>query len=205
MFLRPFTVWLSVAIVTTFLAPSAFAQDPPPNPRVLVETSEGDFEMELFRDRVPATVVNFLIYVRDGYYNGTVFHRVLRNMLIQGGGFVVGDDDLLAPKNEGLRGPIINQASRLLQHTAGTIAMARGSDPDSARQQFFINIDSNLDFNFKTPLPDGIGYAVFGRVTEGMNVVRDIGRTRTGNHGPLTDVPREPVIIESITRIEVPN
>ena len=143
MFLRPFTLWLSVAIVAT-VVPSTFAQDPPPIPRVLVETSEGDFEIELFRDRVPATVVNILIYVRDGYYNGTVFHRVLRNMLIQGGGFVVGDDDLLAPKSEGLRGPIINQANRLLQHTAGTVAMARGSDPDSARQQFFINIDSNL-------------------------------------------------------------
>ena len=83
MFLRPFTVWLSIASVAIG-APLAFAQDPPPNPRVLVETSEGDFEIELFRDRVPATVVNFLIYVRDGYYNGTVFHRVLRNMLIQG-------------------------------------------------------------------------------------------------------------------------
>ena len=129
MFLRPFTLWLSVAIVVTS-ASSAFAQDPPPNPRVLVETSEGDFEIELFRDRVPATVVNFLIYVRDGYYNGTVFHRVIRNMLIQGGGFVVGDDDLLAPKSEGVRVEIVKQTSRLLQHNSGTCLLYTSAAAD---------------------------------------------------------------------------
>lgn len=197
------TVCLVGALVGTVAAP-ATAQDAPPNPRVLVETSVGDFEMELFRDRVPATVVNFLTYVVEGYYDGTVFHRVIRDLIIQGGGFTVGPDDQLAPKQEGLRGTIVNQASRLLQNRRGTVAMARGAGADTARQQFFINLDDNSMFDFKNPTPDGIGYAVFGRVTEGMNVVSEIGRARTGNQGPLQDVPNEPVIIRSISRIETP-
>ena len=174
----------------------------PPNPHVLVETSMGDFEMELFRDQVPATVVNFLVYVRDGYYDGTVFHRILRDVIVQGGGFRVGEEDLLEPKVEGLRGTIINQASRNLLNLRGTVAMARGSAPDSARQQFFINLDNNDNFNYRNPLPSGVGYAVFGRVTEGMDVVDRIGRVRTGRQGGMQDVPRDPVVIHAITRIE---
>jgi cyclophilin family peptidyl-prolyl cis-trans isomerase len=184
------------------LAPPAAGQDAPPNPRVLVETSMGNFEMELFRDRVLATVVNFLVYVRDGYYDGTVFHRVIRNLIVQGGGMTVGEDDQLESKVEGLRGTIVNQATRNLQHRRGTVAMARGSAPDSARQQFFINLDNNDNFNYRNGSPSGIGYAVFGRVTEGMDVVHQIGRVRTGNQDRMQDVPREPVIIHSITRVE---
>ena len=182
-------------------APAA-GQDMPPNPHVLVETSQGSFEMELFRDRVPATVVNFLIYVRDGYYDGTVFHRVIRDLIVQGGGMRVGEEDQLEPKIEGLRGTIINQASRNLLNRRGTVAMARGSAPDSARQQFFINLDNNDNFNYRNGSPSGIGYAVFGRVTEGMDVVDRIGRVRTRNQDRMQDVPREPVVIHSITRVE---
>ena len=193
---------LSACVLAGLLAAPAAGQDMPPNPRVLVETSLGSFEMELFRDRVPATAVNFLIYVRDGYYDGTVFHRVLRDLIVQGGGMMLGEDDQLEPKLEGLRGTIINQASRNLLNRRGTVAMARGSAPDSARQQFFINLDNNDNFNYRNSLPSGVGYAVFGRVTEGMDVVDRIGRVRTGNQGRMQDVPREPVIIHSITRVE---
>ena len=201
MSLRAFAVWLSLALTLSMAAPVG-AQDPPPNPRVLVATTKGDFEMELFRDEtaVIAPVVNFLGSVRAGYYDGTVFHRTMRDMLIQGGGFMVGENDQLVPKTEGLRGQIVNQATRNIQNRRGTVAMARGNAPDSARQQFFINLDDNSSFNFKNPTPEGIGYAVFGRVTDGLNVVRDIGRVRTGSQAP--DVPNEPVVITSITMVQ---
>jgi peptidyl-prolyl cis-trans isomerase B (cyclophilin B) len=174
----------------------------PPNPRVVVDTSMGSFEMELFRDRVPATVVNFLIYARDGFYDGTVFHRVIRDLIVQGGGLTVGEENRLEPKIEGLRGTIINQASRNLLNRRGTVAMARGSAPDSARAQFFININHNGSFDYRNSSPSGIGYAVFGQVTEGMDVVDRIGRVRTGRQGGMQDVPRDPVVINSITRVE---
>ena len=202
MYLRICSAVLVCALAGLGAVPPAAGQDAPPNPRVLVETSMGSFEMELFRDRVPATVVNFLIYVRDGYYDGTVFHRVIRDLIAQGGGMVVGEDEQLQAKVEGLRGTIINQATRNLQNRRGTVAMARGSAPDSARQQFFINLDNNDNFNYRNGSPSGIGYAVFGQVTEGMDVVNQIGRVRTGNQDRLRDVPREPVIIHSITRVE---
>jgi len=196
--LRAFTVWLSLALALSVATPVG-AQDPPPNPRVLVVTTEGDFEIELFRNEteVIATVVNFLGYVRAGYYDGTVFHRTMRDLLIQGGGFMVGENEQLVAKTEGLRGQIVNQATRNLQNRRGTVAMARGGGPDTARQQFFINLDDNSSFDFKNPTPDGIGYAVFGRVTDGLNVVRDIGRVRTGELAP--DVPNEAVVITSTT------
>ena len=193
---------LAACVLAALAAPPATAQEMPPNPRVLVETSMGSFEMELFRSQVPATVVNFLVYVQNGYYDGTVFHRILRDVIVQGGGFAVGEEDQLEPKLEGLRGTIINQASRNLLNLRGTVAMARGSAPDSARQQFFINLDNNDNFNYRNPLPSGVGYAVFGRVTEGMDVVDRIGRVRTGRQGGMQDVPREPVVIHSITRVE---
>ena len=178
------------------------AQDAPPNPRVLVETSEGNFEMELFRDRVPATVVNFLIYVRDGYYDGTVFHRVIRDLIVQGGGMVLEDDNKLTRKQEELRGPIVNQASGNLRNRMGTVAMARTADPNSATSQFFINLQHNTNFDYKNGTAAGIGYAVFGRITDGMDVVRSIGRTRTSTQDGRQNVPRNPVVIHSISRVE---
>ena len=186
-----------LGIVTTPVG----AQDAPPTPRVLIETSEGDFEIELLKDRVPATVVNFLMYVQAGYYDGTIFHRVIRDVIVQGGGFVDDGNDAIVPKLEGLRGQILNEASSRLHNRRGTVAMARGAEPNSARQQFFINLDDNLSFDQKNRTAQGFGYAVFGRVTEGMNTVRRIGRTRTTNRGDYRDVPREPIVIRSITQI----
>ena len=197
---RTLTVLLASALLGLVTTPVG-AQDAPPNPRVLVETSEGDFEIELLKDRVPATVVNFLMYVQAGYYDGTIFHRVIRDVIVQGGGFVDDGNDAIVPKLEGLRGQILNEASSRLHNRRGTVAMARGAEPNSARQQFFINLDDNLSFDQKNRTAQGFGYAVFGRVTEGMDTVRRIGRTRTTNRGDYRDVPREPIVIRSITQI----
>ncbi len=203
MSLRMLTVLLASAVVGIVATPVG-AQDAPPNPRVLVETSEGEFRVELFKDRVPATVVNFLMYVQAGYYDGTIFHRVIRDVIVQGGGFVADDDDDvgIVPKVEGLRGRILNQATGSMQNRGGTLAMARGAEPNSARQQFFINLDDNASFDHKNGTAQGFGYAVFGRVTDGMDVVRRIGRTRTTNKGDHRNVPREPIVIRSIRQIE---
>ena len=202
MSLRTLTVVLASTLVGIVATPVG-AQDAPPNPRVLVETSEGDFEIELFKDQVPATVVNFLTYVQAGYYDGTIFHRVIRDLIVQGGGYVADGNDAIVPKLEGLRGRILNEAPNGPRNRQDTIAMARGTEPNSARQQFFINLDNNLNFNHKNRTAQGFGYAVFGRVTDGMNVVRNIGRTRTMTKGRDENVPRETVTIRSITRIEV--
>ena len=202
MSVRAMTVLLASVLMGVMATP-VIAQDAPPNPRVLVETSEGDFEIELFRSEVPATVVNFLTYVLAGYYDGTIFHRVIRDVIIQGGGFVDDGGDTLVPKVEGLRGRILNEADHSQRNREGTVAMARAAEPNSARQQFFINLDTNLGFDHQNRTPEGFGYAVFGRVTDGMNVVRNIGRTRTMTKGRDENVPRETVTIRSITRIEV--
>ena len=201
MSLRTLTVLLASTLVG-IAATSVGAQDAPPNPRVLVETSEGDFEIELFKDQVPATVVNFLTYVQAGYYDGTLFHRVIRDLIVQGGGYVDDGNDAIVPKLEGLRGRILNEAPNGPQNRQGTIAMARGAEPNSARQQFFINLDNNLNFNHKNRTAQGFGYAVFGRVTDGMDIVRRIGRTRTTTKDVGENVPRETIVIRSITQIK---
>ena len=201
MSLRTLTVLLASTLVG-IAATSVGAQDAPPNPRVLVETSEGDFEIELFKDQVPATVVNFLTYVQAGYYDGTIFHRVIRDLIVQGGGYVDDGNDAIVPKLEGLRGRILNEAPNGPQNRQGTIAMARGTEPNSARQQFFINLDDNTSFDHKNGTAQGFGYAVFGRVTDGMDVVRRIGRTRTTTKDVGKNVPRETIVIRSITQIK---
>jgi len=198
---RMLTVLLASALVGGLATPVA-AQDAPPNPRVLVETSEGDFEMELFKNQVPATVVNFLTYVQAGYYDGTIFHRVIRDVIVQGGGFVAEGDNEIVPRIEGLRGQILNEASNSLQNNRGTVAMARLGEPNSARAQFFINLDNNSTFNHRNGSREGFGYAVFGRVTDGMDVVRRIGRARTTSKSNQRDVPRDTVVILSITQVD---
>jgi cyclophilin family peptidyl-prolyl cis-trans isomerase len=194
------TAGLSVALISIVATPVA-AQDVPPNPRVLVETSQGDFEIELFKDQVPATVVNFLMYVQAGYYEGTIFHRVIRDVIVQGGGLVTGENDEIVPKTEGLRGRILNEASNSLQNRRGTVAMARLAEPHTARAQFFINLENNASFNHKNDTSQGFGYAVFGRVTDGMNIVRRMGGVRTMSRGDLRDVPQNPIVILSITQV----
>jgi len=192
---------IGLVLVGIFTTPVS-AQDAPPNPRVLVETSEGDFEIELFKDRAPVSVVNFLTYVQAGFYDGTVFHRVIRDAIVQGGGLVAKADGRITPKLEGLRGQILNEATNNLQNRRGTVAMARLAEPNSARSQFFINLDDNGSFNHTNGTAQGFGYAVFGRVIEGMNVVLEIGSTRTTNQGDYRDVPSEPIVIRSIRQIE---
>ena len=167
-------------------------------PQVLVRTSAGEFVIELYPDKAPATVENFLKYVDDKFYDGSIFHRVIGNFMIQGGGFT---KDLyqngLQPKTT--PSPIKLEARNGLRNDRGWVAMARTSNPDSATSQFFINTVDNASLNL--PQPDGHGYAVFGRVVCGMDVVDMIRAVATRKVGPYSDVPSEPVVIESITRV----
>lgn len=158
--------------------------------RVKIETSAGAITLELDDRQAPVTVANFLEYVRAGYYVGTIFHRVIPNFMIQGGGL----DANLRDKRAGQRAPIRNESANGLRNDAGAVAMARTSSPDSATSQFFINVRNN-DFLNKERAQDGVGYAVFGRVVDGMDVVRKIEQLRTGSRGGHKDVPVETVEI----------
>jgi len=171
---------------------------PIPNPQVVIETSEGDITIELLRGDAVVTVVNFLTYVRDGFYDGTIFHRVIRGFMIQGGGF----NEDLEFKTEGLRGGILNEATNGLKNERGTIAVARTSNPNSGTAQFFINTVSNSELDHRNTSDEGYGYAVFGRVIDGMDVVDTIGRrpTYTTVTG-MSDVPRRSIIINTIRRL----
>ena len=173
------------------------AEQAPANPRVVIETSEGDIVCELFRGDAPASVVNFLTYVQDGFYDDTIFHRVIRGFMIQGGGF----NPDVTPKTEGLRGSILNEATNNLKNRRFTLAMARRAEPNSASAQFFINTEDNASLDHKNRTTEGFGYAVFGRVVEGEDVVRNIERTRTHTLDGMRDVPRETVLIKTIRRL----
>lgn len=160
-------------------------------PTVLIRTSEGDITLQLNADKAPLTVENFLNYVDAGFYNGTIFHRVISNFMIQGGGFL---PDMT---QKDTADPIVNESRNRLHNVRGTIAMARTNDPDSATSQFFINQRSNLQLDWA---PGRMGYTVFGEVIEGMDVVDYIASAPTGNSGHFTDVPLEPITIIEITR-----
>jgi cyclophilin family peptidyl-prolyl cis-trans isomerase len=161
-------------------------------PRVELETSMGSIVLELNRDKAPLCVENFLSYVKDGHYNGTIFHRVISNFMIQGGGFT---EDL---QQKTTRTPIKNEANNGLKNARGTIAMARTSDPDSATAQFFINTVENDFLNYTAPTTQGWGYAVFGQVVTGMDIVDKIRNTPTGAKGMFrSDVPQTAVVIKS--------
>ena len=166
------------------------------NPQVELKTSQGNIVVELYADRAPKTVANFLQYVKEGYYGGTIFHRVIDGFMIQGGGF---DRDMREKSKT--RAPIENAAGSGLKNDIGTLAMARTPNPHSASAQFFINLKDNDFLNYREPTPQGYGYAVFGKVTRGMEVVTKIAKVATANAGPHQNVPREPVIIESATVI----
>ena len=161
------------------------------DPRVELKTNRGVIVLELYPDKAPKTVANFLQYVKDGHYNGTTFHRVIDGFMIQGGGF---DKDM---RQKPTRAPVENEAGNGLKNDVGTIAMARTPDPHSASAQFFINLKNNDFLNYKEPTPQGYGYTVFGRVVAGMDIVERIAKAPTGNAGPLQNVPREPIVIES--------
>jgi peptidyl-prolyl cis-trans isomerase B (cyclophilin B) len=162
------------------------------HPRVRIATSVGVIAIELNAEKAPITVENFLEYVRSGYYVGTVFHRVIASFMIQGGGL----DASLRDKREGERPAIENEGGNGLRNDVGTVAMARTANPHSATSQFFINVRNN-DFLNRDRAQDSIGYAVFGRVVEGMDVVRKIEQVRTGSRGVHKDVPIDPISIVS--------
>ena len=162
-------------------------------PRVVLETSAGNITIELSAKEAPLSVANFLEYVKAGFYSGTIFHRVIPNFMIQGGGFSAD----MSQKET--RGTIKNEAGNGLKNLRGSVAMARRPEPDSATAQFFINLTSNDFLDHQNDTPAGMGYAVFGHVTEGLEVVDKIAATTTTHVGPMSDVPAQPIFIKSAT------
>ena len=160
---------------------------------ITLHTNHGDITLELNFEKAPKSAANFLQYAKDGHYNGTIFHRVIDGFMIQGGGFEPG------MKQKKPRGSIENEADNGLTNDIGTIAMARTSEPHSASCQFFINVASNGFLNFKSKTPQGWGYAVFGKVSNGMDVVNKIKGVRTGSKMGHGDVPVEDIVITSVT------
>jgi len=188
------TMFVLVGLVALgWATPAAAEGDATANPMVEIKTNRGDIVIELYPDKAPITVENFLRYADEGFYDGTIFHRVIRGFMIQGGGF---DAELTkSPTHE----PIKNEADNGLTNDAGTIAMARTGDVNSATAQFFINTADNAALNHGVR---DFGYAVFGRVTEGMDVVTRIEASRKTSKGPMTDLPADTVVIESVSRRE---
>jgi cyclophilin family peptidyl-prolyl cis-trans isomerase len=189
---------ISPAAVTTKASPAPVANKTKPapvakktNPQLVLKTSEGDLTVVLFADKAPLTVENFLSYVDSGFYNGTIFHRVIPNFMIQAGGFT---PDM---QEKDTQDTVANESKNRLHNTRGTLAMARTSNPDSASSQFFINQRSNLQLDWAPGRP---GYTVFGEVVLGMNVVDFIATAPTGKSGRFGDVPKKPILIKEIVR-----
>ena len=195
-----YIVWTWFFATSMLLGTAAALSEEKGNPIVLMKTTDGDITIELFADKSPITVENFLSYVDDGHYDGTVFHRVIPNFMIQGGGFTQ------ALEEKATKEPIVNESKNKLHNTRGTLAMARTNDPDSATAQFFINQRSNLRLDWS---PGKDGYTVFGKVLDGMQVVDLIALSDTGAAQAMTtrglnvfqDVPVKPVIILSVQRV----
>lgn len=161
------------------------------NPQVELKTTAGTIVIELYADKAPKTVENFLRYVNDGFYKGTIFHRVIPGFMVQGGGFTPDY------KQKPTRDPVTNEAANGLSNSAGTLAMARTPDPHSATAQFFINVVDNPFLDYKAPNQRGYGYCVFGKVVQGMDVAQKIVSAQTGPGGPFpTDVPQSAILIE---------
>ena len=179
--LRPFLI--AFAFLCSIAAHAA-------NPQLEVKTSQGTLLIELYQDKAPKSVENFLQYAKDGFFNGTVFHRVIPDFMIQGGGFTP------YMKQKEARAPIQNEAKNGLKNELGTLAMARTGDPHSASAQFFINLKDNSFLDY--PSRDGWGYAVFGKVVQGIDIVQKIAKVPTTNMGPHQNVPSTPVLIESV-------
>lgn len=182
---------LLVTLTFALYASTAFAQgdNSKEDPMVVMHTSLGDITIDVFEEEAPKSAANFLQYVRDGFYDGTIFHRVIPGFVIQGGGFT---EDYQQKKT---RAPIVNESDNGLDNDRGTLSMARTSDPDSATSQFFVNLSDNAPLNASGGRP---GYAVFGKVTEGMDVVDAIADVETGSAGPFRqDAPQQQVVIET--------
>jgi len=165
------------------------------NSMIKMTTSKGDLLIELYADKAPQSVSNFLQYVESGFFDGLIFHRVIKGFMIQGGGFTAD----MAEKSNGA--PIQNEADNGLTNDLGTLAMARTGDPHSATSQFFINLVDNGFLNHTGKNPQGWGYAVFGKVVEGLEVVTEIGDVATGQSGRFSDVPVEPVVIVKAEKV----
>ena len=185
---------LAATALFALLAAGAAAQDKGAAPRVLLATSLGDITIQLEPEKAPKTVANFLDYVKSGHYDGTVFHRVMDGFMIQGGGFTP------EMNQKPTKAPIPLEARSGLKNERGTVAMARTAVPDSATSQFFINVVDNPRLDY--PNPDGNGYAVFGKVVAGMDVVDKIRKVETGSAGGHQNVPVKPVLIRSATLVK---
>jgi len=190
------TLLALLMLATLPLAAQESESETTENPTVILHTNFGAITVELFKDDAPKSTANFLEYARDGHYDGTIFHRVIDNFMIQGGGF---DTEF---RQKATREPIENEADNGLENRRGTLAMARTNDPHSATSQFFINVADNTFLNHRNKASGQTwGYAVFGQVVDGLDVVDEIRTVETGRHGMHQDVPTEPVIIE---RVEIP-
>lgn len=184
--MKLFANLLGIMIAGLALAQAAEAQPV----KIELATSMGVIVLELNADKAPKSVANFVEYVKSGHYDGTVFHRVIDGFMVQGGGF---DKDM---KQKPTRAPIQNEAANGLKNDLGTVAMARTADPHSASAQFFINIKNNDFLNFKEASPQGFGYAVFGKIVGGLDVVEKITKVTTGNTAGHQNVPREPIVVQ---------
>lgn len=184
---------LLLSFCLTFALPSLAA-----NPQIEFRTNLGSFVVELYPDKAPKTVENFLSYVNQGYYEGTIFHRVIDKFIIQGGGLTSD----MRPKPT--YPPVASESRNGLRNEPGALAMARSFNPDSATSQFFINLDDNKMLNYYKPEPALMGYTVFGKVIRGMDIAKKIGRIPTQNVGKLSDVPQETIVIEKAVMLETP-
>ncbi len=184
---------LSAAALALSALPS-MAQQTQKAERVQFVTSQGKFTVEVYPDAAPKSVANFMEYVKSGFYTGTIFHRVINGFMVQGGGF---DREM---KQKPTRAPIPLEARNGLKNKAGTVAMARTGDPNSATAQFFVNVVDNPNLDY--PQPDGNGYAVFGKVVDGMDTIEKIKNAPTTAYGPMRNVPATPIVIESASVIQ---
>ena len=188
---------LKIAAMTLLMSAASMSHAESKLPQVLIETNKGNITLELYPEKAPVTVKNFLTYVDEGFYNGTIFHRVISNFMIQGGGF----DKNLEKKTT--HAPITNEADNGLRNQIGTIAMARTNDPHSATAQFFINVSKNSSLDFREKSSGRAwGYAVFGRVIDGMKTVNNIRQVRTARINGMGDVPAKPVVINKVTLVK---
>jgi len=191
---------LNTALFSLFLSASVFAQSDADaaktNPQVLMETSQGTIVLELYPDKAPKTVENFLTYVNEGFYDGTIFHRVINNFMVQGGGFTEEFNKKIT------HAPISNEADNGLRNRIGTVAMARTNDPHSATAQFFINVSQNTFLDYREKTARAWGYTVFGKVTSGMKTVNKIRQVKTGFKNGMKDVPKETVKIIKARQIK---
>jgi len=189
-------VLITILFACSFLAFFGTSEAAGANPKVLLKTNKGDITIELYPDKAPGTVKNFLAYVDAKFYDGLIFHRVIKGFMVQGGGLTADFSSRPA------RPPIKNEAGNGLKNDRGTIAMARSGEVDSATCQFFINTADNAFLNHRGQTPDAFGYAVFGKVVDGMDVVDRIEKLPTRRSGPHDDVPVKAVVIQSIRRTD---